>query len=173
MQQPIVALALLLISSACCAQDCKLPKLEHFPSTHPECLFYTGTSAFREERYQDAFASWQQLLDVSPIPIELEYLRTDATNNLGYLFYVGLGVSRAPERAIGLWKSAFAKGHEEAAYHLCHVYADSSQPEYAPELGRSYCLEAVRRYGALRDDERENAKVLQLAKGYLDALPKQ
>lgn len=110
---------------------------------------------------------------MNKVSIQQEYLRTDAMNNLGYLHYMGMGTPRMVQRAVELWSAAFNRGHQEAAYHLCHVYADPKAPEYLPELGRSYCLEALRRYGAMRDSDRENAGLMEHIQAYLSALPEQ
>ena len=92
-------------------------------------------------------------------------------NNLGYLHYLGLGTTKNVPQAVELWRAAFERGHEEAAYHLCHTYAEPKQVEYSSDLGFSYCTEALRRYRMLRDSDRENAKVIEYIQTYLRALP--
>ena len=152
------------------AQMCKAPELEDRTIGHPECLFYTGTAAFREKKYDEARSSWQQLAERQDLPIDLEHLRTSALNNLGYLNYLGLG--SAPDRllAFRLWNLAVQRGHEEAAYHLCLAQGDQNEPEFDPPVALPYCREARRRYGELKNSENEHDEVVRQLNSYISRL---
>ena len=163
--RPACLLALALTVPTVNAAACREPKLESRSSEHPECLFYEGTRHFRLKEYPAALRAWQAIADMKNIPKEFEYLRVDAQNNLGYLYYMGWGVERDPERAIQqFWLPAERAGHEEAAYHLCHAYAEAE-----PLLALGYCREALRRYGKAGTAE-DNATVIAQLRRYIARL---
>src|SRR5215470_9940829 len=72
-------------------EPCERKGVVDQPSKYVECLFYNGTGAFREKDYGFAFRSWKSLAELPPLPAELEHHRTNAWNNLGYLYYKGWG----------------------------------------------------------------------------------
>jgi TPR repeat protein len=154
-------------------QGCKAPKLQDVAANHPECLFFSGTAEFRDKNYAGALVHWSKLLDLPPLAIEDEHLRVDAMNNAGYLHYMGLGTEPDRPRALKLWNEAFSRGHEEAAYHLCHFYADSREPEYNVRLARGFCSEALRRYSLLKNSDEGSEQVVGLVQKYLASLPAQ
>ncbi|MDN3575730.1 hypothetical protein QWZ03_02960 [Chitinimonas viridis] len=53
------------------------------------------------------------------------------------------------------WLPAEKAGHEEAAYHLCHAYADA-----APKLALGYCHKALRSYRKLRKADEDNRAIV-------------
>ena len=90
---------------------------------------FVGTQNFREEDYATAFRSWERLRTLGEVPAEFRHHQWSAYNNLGYLHYMGLGVEPHAGRAIAHWQVAYAEGHEESAYHLCHAHADPALPQ--------------------------------------------
>ena len=149
------------------SEPCERKGLGDQPSKYVECLFYNGTGAFRQKDYGFAFRNWRALAELPPLPADLEHHRTNAWNNLGYLYYKGWGVSEDRAEAVDYWKRAYDRGHDEAAYHLCHSYADRDRPQYDRALARGYCNEALRRYEALKDEDKE---ILSQLRNYLAKL---
>lgn len=146
----------LLAPSITHAAPCTEPKLEQVASTHPECRFYKGTRHFRAREYEAASQEWLALVNAQDVPKEFEHLRVSAQNNLGYLHYMGWGVKQ--DRALAIqqyWLPAEKAGHEEAAYHLCHAYAEDN-----PKLALGYCREALRRYAKLGNTDGDNSEVV-------------
>ncbi|WP_374334821.1 hypothetical protein [Leeia sp.] len=124
---------------------CKEPALGYYRFDNPMCRFFRGTRLYREQRFSEASIQWQAILKDRHFPVEFEPLRYDAMNNVGYLYYMGLGVKADRNRAVDeFWRPAHKAGHEEATFHLCHVYADEQSP-----LALGYCREALRRYKAI------------------------
>lgn len=162
----IAFVPLVFITSIADAAPCQEPKLETVASDHPECRFYRGTRHFREKEYSAALQEWLAVVDTKDIPKEFEHLRLSAQNNLGYLYYMGWGVKRSSETAIQrYWLPAEKAGHEEAAYHLCHAYADDSR-----KLALGYCREALRRYNKLSDTGEDNSAVVSQIRRYISRL---
>lgn len=161
-----IALIALAVASSANAAPCREPKLEAVSSDHPECRFYKGTRHFREKEYSSALQEWLAVVDTKDMPKEFEYLRLSAQNNLGYLHYMGLGVKQNSELAIQqYWLPAEKAGHEEAAYHLCHAYADENR-----KLALGYCREALRRYGKLSEADEDNSEVVAQIRRYISRL---
>lgn len=161
-----IFLVALAVASSANATPCQEPKLESVASDHPECRFYKGTRYFREKNYSVAMQEWLAVVDTKDMPKELEHLRLSAQNNLGYLHYVGLGIQKNSEVAIQkYWLPAEKAGHEEAAYHLCHAYADENR-----KAALGYCREALRRYRKLSDDDEENSEVISQLRRYISSL---
>jgi TPR repeat protein len=146
-----LALAFWVAQSASAAGNCKLDDLTDKAADHPLCLFYTGTAAYRAGDFAQAATSWKALIALKSVPVELEHLQLSVYNNLGFLYFFGKGVKTNKVAAIDYWKYATKSGHEEAAYHLCHAYADREQATFSPKEARGYCKEALRRYGLLKD----------------------
>jgi len=119
---------------------------------------------------KDSWARLEQAEDVSP---DLEHLRTSAMNNLGFLHYMGWGTAQDRAQAIELWRSAFARGHEEAAYHLCHTYGAEKEPEFDAKLAVGFCREALRRYAQLKEQDEGSEQVLSRVRWYLGRLQAQ
>jgi TPR repeat protein len=155
------------------AENCAQVALQSLPENHPACLFYTGTEGFRKHDYTYAKARWDALLKLPEIPLELEYLRTNAYNNLGFLYYMGWGTSVDHRHAIENWSYATKLGHEEAAYHLCHTYGDAKEPEYDPKVALGYCRESLRRYSLLNEKNEATSEVVAQLKGYIIRLESQ
>ncbi|WP_157604157.1 hypothetical protein [Rhizobacter sp. Root1221] len=109
---------------------------------------------------------WLAVVGTKDLPKELEYLRLSAQNNVGYLYYMGLGVQKNSELAIQqYWLPAEEAGHEEAAYHLCHAYADAN-----PKLALGYCREALRRYRKLSEADENGGEVVAQLRRYISRL---
>jgi TPR repeat protein len=164
-------IALLLAACQFCSAGtmCAHPKLTEVAADDARCYFYSGTAAYHIKNYQTAAKEWRALIALKEIPIELEYLRTDGYNNLGFLYFVGWGGKTDKQTALAFWNYAFKAGHDEAAYHLCHAYADPKEPSYAPGLARGMCAEALRRYGP-REGASESAEIVGYVQKYLDRL---
>ena len=167
MYRPFLLLLVLFFSTgAAYAAACREPKLEHLPEVHIGCLYYKGTRLYRSKEYAAARLEWQKIVNMSGIPKEVEYLKVDASNNLGFLYYMGLGVEKDRQRAIReYWIPAEKQGHEEAAYHLCHAYAETE-----PKSALGYCREALRRYEKTKDQDDENAEVIAQLKKLVTSL---
>lgn len=149
-------LSLTTVSATTNAASCKEPKLEKYADTHPECQFYQGTRHFRAKEYSAALHQWQAIVDMQGIPREFEYLRVDAQNNLGFLYFMGLGVEQNKEKAIRqYWLPAENVGHEEATYHLCHAYSQEF-----PKLALTYCRAALHRYSKIGQPDRDVGEVI-------------
>ncbi|ARN22299.1 sel1 repeat family protein [Piscinibacter gummiphilus] len=163
---PLAALAVASSATAAAAAPCQEPELESVASDDPECHFYKGTRHFREKDYQAALQEWLAVMEAKELPKELEYLRLNAQNNLGYLYYMGLGVRKNTELAIQqYWLPAEKAGHEEAAYHLCHAYAEENR-----NVALGYCREALRRYGRLGETDEGDAAVVAQLRRYISHL---
>jgi TPR repeat protein len=161
-------LSLLVVFSAfvttASAAPCQEPKLESLSGSHPECHLFKGTRHFRAKEYSAASHEWLAVVDAKDMPKEFEHLRVDAQNNLGYLFYMGWGVKQDRERAMQqYWLPADKAGHEEAAYHLCHAYAEDNS-----RLALGYCREALRRYGKI--ESAESGEVVAQLRRYISRL---
>lgn len=149
----VLAVAGLLPLPAAASAMCPLKGLTTVDAVDARCLFHLGTTAFRAKEFEAAAISWKALIALKAIPVELAYLKVDAYNNLGYLYFSGLGMSANRAAAIDYWQFATKSGNEESAYHLCHAYADRKETRYAPQLARGYCKEALRRYGLLKEHD--------------------
>ncbi len=155
--------ALAAIASTASAAPCQEPKLESVPSTDAECYFYKGTRHFRAQEYSAALKEWLALVDKTDIPVESEHFRANAQNNIGFLYYMGWGVKQSPEIAIErYWLPAAKAGHAEAAYHLCHAYADEGN-----QIALGYCREALRRY---EKSERTDSEAVAQIREYISHL---
>jgi TPR repeat protein len=128
------------------ASLCAEPKLTELAAEDARCYFYAGTAAYRAKDYKTAVVKWKALAALPEVPLELEYLRLSAYNNLGFVYFYGLAGDMDKQAALLYWKDAFKAGHDEAAYHLCHAYAVAKEPTYAPKLARGMCKEALRRF---------------------------
>ena len=171
MKSFVAILALLLwATSAMAAVKCDLPELDAVEKADPQCLFYTGTQHFREKSYESAVTSWKQLVALSDVPLEHEHLRTDAHNNLGYMYFMGWGVAADRKTALEYWSYAYKAGHEESAYHLCHYYGEPKEPVYRRQLAKGYCKEALRRYEQLGAKLNESAEVIRQLNGFMARL---
>lgn len=154
------------IASSATAAPCQEPKLESVPSTHTECYFYKGTRHFRAKEYSAALKEWLAIVEKTDIPKELEHLRVSAQHNIGFLYYMGWGVKQNSELAIErYWLPAEKAGHDEAAYHLCHAYADSGN-----KLALGYCREALRRYSNGGQTDGEDGVVVAQVRKYIARL---
>ena len=74
-----------------------------------------GVEAYRAKDYTNARVHWSRAVDDGNI---------SALNNLGYLFYYGLGGGADPERAVSLWMKGAMAGHSEAQWHLGRAFED-------------------------------------------------
>ena len=136
-------------TSACTTDPvdpCELEAASGYAKDHPACLFYTGTDHYRNGRYSEAHAVWQDLAALPAVADEDRHLVTSAQNNLGYLLFNGQGVAKDRARALELWKSAAAMGHREAEYHLCHGYIDAARPLNDPAAALLHCQKAQSLY---------------------------
>jgi TPR repeat protein len=151
------------IASNATAAACQEPQLESVSSTDTECYFYKGTKHFRAKEYSAALNEWLAIVDKTDIPVEFEHFRASAQNNIGFLYYMGWGVKQNSEIAIErYWLPAEKAGHEEAAYHLCHAYADEGN-----ELALGHCREALRRYNKGGSADSEDSEVVAQLREYI------
>ncbi|MYN39101.1 hypothetical protein GTP55_06925 [Duganella sp. FT109W] len=163
-----ILIAIVVSASAATAAPCQEPKLESVPSTHTECYFYKGTRHFRAEEYSAALKEWLIIVDKTEVPLELEHFRASAQNNIGFLYYMGWGVGQSSKTAIEYWLPAAKAGHDEAAYHLCHAYADEGN-----QLALGYCREALRRYNKAGSTDSEDSEVVAQIREYISRLEAQ
>lgn len=153
-------------SLALAAPACPLPDLEKFSADSPTCYFYSGTTAYRNKDFKLAAQHWKSLIALKDLPADQKYWQVHAYNNLGFLYYQGWGMVKDRKAALNYWKFAFDSGHEEAAYHLCHFYADPKSESFDRAPGGQYCREALRRYGVLQP-EKGTDEIERQIKGYL------
>ena len=161
---------LLIAVQAHGADLCTLPKLTEVAADHPQCLFYSGTEKYRAGDYAGAKSFWQKLVSVKDISPEFAELKTSAYNNLGFLHYMGWGAAMDRPLAIDYWKHAAIMGHEEATYHLCHVYGQRDNPEFDLDYGLEYCKEALKRYAKHKDLDESREEVIDQIKTILRAI---
>jgi hypothetical protein len=166
----VLALVFLGIQSVCAAANCTLDDLTDTPADGPLCLFYMGTSAYRDQDFAQAARHWQALIALKSVPAEQAHLKLDVYNNLGYLYYLGMGVKTNKVAAFDYWKYAYKAGHDEAAYHLCHAYADRKRAEFNPRVAREYCTEALRRYAAHEQRDRGDDTIVRQLRQHLRAV---
>lgn len=74
-----------------------------------------GVEAFRTKDYATARLHWGKLATKS---------NADASNNLGFLLYYGMGGEADPVRAVALWRDAAELGQRESQWHLAHAYEE-------------------------------------------------
>lgn len=159
-------IAMMGAASSATAAPCQAPDLESLPSTHVKCYYYTGTKHFRAKEYAAALEQWQAVVDQSDIPVEFEYLRANAQSNIGFLYYMGWGVEPNLDIAIErYWLPAEKAGHDEAAYHLCHAYADDGN-----QLALGYCREALRRYNTSTGTDHQESEIIAQLRKYIARL---
>lgn len=157
MTRPLSCALLLIAQGAAHAGTCQEPGLNEVANEHVACRFFTGTRLFREGDHLGARLNWEYVLASDDRGDDVEKLRTDARNNLGYLLYMGLGTKPNRAKALQLWEAAARDGQDESSYHLCHAYGDAKQPEYQPQVALRYCREALARYDKLPIAERDRA----------------
>lgn len=167
-----VGVAACLAAAAASAAPCAVPELEKRDADHPECLYFTGTAAYRDKDFATSARVWGQLVELQLPTIEHRHLQVDAANNFGFLLFTGKGVDKDIRRAMRLWEDASAHGQEEATYHLCHVYGHRDSPDFARDTALIYCREAHRRYARLSEEERSGNEVIDRIDGYLEDLAK-
>jgi TPR repeat protein len=166
----VLAIGMLVAQSAFAASMCRLEGLTDVEAGDAQCLFYLGTKAYHAKDFKTAAMNWKALIALKSIPVESEHLKVDAYNNLGFLYFFGMGIAPNKKAAIDYWTFATKSGNEESAYHLCHAYADRKQPTYAPEKARGYCKEALRRYGLLKEHDSDIDLIVSHIHNYLNAL---
>lgn len=127
--------------------------------------FYTGTCHYRNKNYLLAVKNWEKITQLSPQAADDEELKIDVLNNLGYMKFFGIGTETDKDKAMSYWLEAIQLGHYEAEYHLCHAYADSSQPTYDVAKARKHCEKAKLIYKGKDDSDPEILKSIQ---SYLD-----
>ena len=133
-------------------------------------MFFSGTQSFRDASYAAASSSWQALVDLEEVPSEFERYKTNAYNNLGFLYFQGWGVQKDRDRAVNYWKVAAKVGHEESEYHLCHAYGDPLGPTPNPPLALEYCKEALHRYLQLTERRSVQEKIVDQLKRFISEL---
>lgn len=151
---------------------CQLEKLKEISADSPECYFYSGTSEFRTNDFEKAAMYWKKLIALKVVPLEVEHLKVEAYNNLGFLYFYGKGVPINKLVAIDYWTYAMKSGSEESAYHLCHAYAVKKEPTYNPKLALSYCKEGIRRYALLKVWDKQIEYIVEELNKYVRNLEK-
>lgn len=152
------------------APMCPLEGLEKEAASSPSCLFYQGTGAYRDEDFESAAKHWKDLIALKSVPADKKHVQIDAYNNLGFLYFQGMGVKANKPAAIDYWTFASNSGNEESTYHLCHAYADRKQPTYSPVLGKQHCAEALRRYGLLKNTDNDHQTIVKQIKTHIQKL---
>jgi len=128
-----------------------------------------GTCHFRNESYQRAVDSWENIVNLKITSEDDEGLKVDVLNNLGYMKFFGYGTPIDKKSAMAYWREAIQLGHYEAEYHLCHAYADSDEPTYNPRKGSKHCEKAKLIYKGKEDSDKE---ILASIEKYLKELGK-
>ncbi|WP_170298725.1 tetratricopeptide repeat protein [Massilia eburnea] len=82
-----------------------------------ESEYNQGVESFRAKDYSNARVHWQAAVT--------QNVRA-AHNNLGYLFYYGLGGAPDQERAVELWTIAAKNGDREAQWHLAVAFEEGN-----------------------------------------------
>lgn len=154
------------------AGKCQVENMQDVPADDPECFFYSGTAAYREEDFETAAVNWKKLIGIKSVPVESEHLKVSAYNNLGYLYYFGNGVKTNKKAALEYWAYAMKAGNEEAAYHLCHAYGGEKEPTYNPGLAIGYCKEGLRRYLLLKERDEQLEDIVNQLRKYIRILEK-
>ena len=80
-----------------------------------ESAYNLGVSAYRAKDYSAARTHWSDAVASGDV---------SALNNLGYLFYYGLGGAADQQQAVGLWRRAAERGDSEAQWHLGAAYQE-------------------------------------------------
>ena len=170
MKQFITFYAILLIFQSVKADDvpCIVEGKKHDISINsPVCIYYTGTEHFRNERYDQAMNKWEKLFIIKPFPVEHEHLLINASNNLGYLNYHGLGKHRSAQKALEYWERAVMFGNEESEYHLCYALGDPESPVYSKLESIDHCKKAFEFYNAIEDKSENDLLILNVIMQYL------
>lgn len=84
-------------------------------TTSNESEYNQGVESFRAKDYSNARVHWQAAA--------AQNVRA-AHNNLGYLFYYGLGGTPEPEHAVALWTIAAKNGDRESQWHLALAFEE-------------------------------------------------
>lgn len=170
--QSLIASLVILAASAALADDlCELAGVEEsMPSDHPVCLFYTGTQYFRDNKYAEAARAWELLRQFNDISSEHISLRISALNNLGYLYFAGLGVDDDKNRAVSYWREAVSFGHDESEYHLCYALGNPDEPTFEPVTARMHCNKADALYRAIEEPDDGDQAILEIVGRYKDRL---
>lgn len=132
-----------------------------------EKYFYTGTCYYRNKEYHLSVENWEKLARLKATKDGDEELKVDVLNNLGYMKFFGYGTEEDKVGAIEYWRQAILLGHYEAEYHLCHVYADSSEPTYNKAKARKHCEKAKLIYKGKSGSDPEILKSIEI---YLDKI---
>lgn len=93
----------------------------------PPAAYNLGVRAYIAKDYSAARKHWAKAVDEDV---------TSAFNNLGFLYYTGLGGAAEPKRAVSLWRTAAMRGHFESQHHLAEAYAEGKG--VARDLVESY-----------------------------------
>jgi TPR repeat protein len=141
-------------------------KYEEYSTNHPLCLYYTGTESYRNNHYLEASKKWESLLSISPIQKEYNELFISAHNNLGYLYFHGLGVERNTSKSLEHWHKAVSLGHEESEYHLCYVYGDPNSPAFSPHDALPHCKKADAIYSGKKDKDKDDDEIIKIIRKY-------
>ena len=133
----LAAKALLLLPLVAGAQEtpCPLEGLPDSLESAPECQFYLGTSAFRDQDYARAAEHWRRIVNGGS---DDGGYRVEALGTLGYLTYHGLGVERDMAIAVGYWMQSVEKGGIEARFQLGNAYSDPEFAGYDPVRGLAW-----------------------------------
>jgi TPR repeat protein len=103
-----MSLRLVIVAAVLVLAACASPRSE-------ESAYNEGVAAYRAKDFATARKHWAIAVAAGDLT---------AQNNLGYLFYYGLGGPQDPQGAVSLWRMAAAGGHSEAQWHLGHAYQD-------------------------------------------------
>jgi TPR repeat protein len=139
-------------------------------SSKVEELYYIGTCHYRNEDYEKAAANWSVLISNSETSDSDNELIIDANNNLGYLLFFGFGVKQNHYKALKHWSYAISLGHTESEFHLCHAYADKSQPTFSLKQAKMHCKKAQLIYQGLKEPDEDEKLMLKQIKSYLKGL---
>jgi TPR repeat protein len=142
-------------------------KVRDYSQDHPLCLFFTGTEHFRNKEYLKASVKWQELISLPVVPKEYDSLVSDASNNLGYLYYHGLGVNPNMVRGLQFWRRASELGNSESEYHLCYAYGEKSSAVFSREDAKKHCDKAEFLYKNEKNIDQNALKMIRKVKNEL------
>lgn len=90
--------------------------------------FHDGMIAYKENKYDDALALWQQAAELGYGP---------AMDNIGVLFNNGDGVKWDRNEALRWYIKAYETGHADGAYHAAHWYKQRADDDLLKTFGPS------------------------------------
>lgn len=111
-------------------------------NSHPLCIFRAGQNDFHNGNYNDARVKWKTLLTMDSIPQEFSIYKLHARENLGYLYFYGIGMKENLFLGLEYWHEATSLGGQEADKYLCFAYANSDTIIFSFRKTHVHCSKA-------------------------------